>query len=233
MRNEIRDFDQLSCFECVNPRSFPQGELEILSQRSEGTMGADWTPMLAGEKRETCSIYPYRGDGREADSTDERALSPISKKNRQDSTKTTHRIVIGDRLSQTTRIASCRERVSRGITVDWSCATSVPFARDPLQSPRLSASGSASKKSVVLANSSRGQPEPALTGISGLTEVVPPRLQGPTPHPVEIRRRPLSGCRPTTSTRMTRLGLANINNSLSVVWNSIQWLTAQTPRPSS
>lgn len=100
VRSEIRYFDQLDRFECVHARSFSQGELGILSQRGEATIGADWTSMLAGEKREACSIYPYGSDGGEADRADERALSPTGKKNRQDSTKTTHRLVIRDRLSQ-------------------------------------------------------------------------------------------------------------------------------------
>ena len=100
MGSKIRDLNQLARFERINARPFPQGELKTLAQGSEATVGADRTSVLAGQERETCSIYPYRRHGRETDRTDTRAVSPIGKQNRQDSTQTTHRFVISDRSLQ-------------------------------------------------------------------------------------------------------------------------------------
>lgn len=81
-------------------------------------MGADRASMLAGEKSETRSIYLYRRDGGATDSTDERTLSSIGKKNRHEPSKTAHRLVTCDRLLTTSWIVSRRERFSGGITFD-------------------------------------------------------------------------------------------------------------------
>lgn len=107
-------------------------------------MGADRATMLVREKREARSIYPYRRGGGAADSADKRVLSSISEENRQDSTKTTHRMVNLWPAFTTTCTDSCCERFSKGITFDWSCVTLDPSLDD--RNLRGSASGSASKK---------------------------------------------------------------------------------------
>ncbi|HSM45304.1 MAG TPA: hypothetical protein VK969_09845 [Acidimicrobiia bacterium] len=123
----MRDFDQLPSFERIEARSFSQGELEILSQRSEGTMRADRAPVLAGEKREACPVYPDRPNGGEAYGADERALSPIGEENRQDSTKAAHFDVTWAQPSHLPVLPGCGASFSSVVTVDWSCATFDPF----------------------------------------------------------------------------------------------------------
>ncbi len=128
-------------------------------------MGADRATMLASEKREARSIYPYRRGGGAADSTDERALSSISKENRQDSTKTTHRIVDLWSAITTTFMVSCCERVSGGIPFDWSCVTLDPSLDN--RNLRGSTSGSASKKTSSSITVAEGYPNVIWPGPSG------------------------------------------------------------------